>query len=313
MPSQLPDLDIDLAGLSAEAWCARLDDLGDEHGHFERIGPDHASLFLDAGRKLLVTFEDHEQTRRSPGGRPAGFRMVKAHGWSLLAFFSCGTTWFRDPRIWGTFDRLTDDGFFEDFDRVLFTGAGAAGYAAATYSVAAPGAHVLAIRPQASLDPGVTGWDRRFVAERRRDFTTRYGFAPQMIEAAMAAWVIHDPQQPLDAMHAALFTKPNVTMLRCPGAGRRVEHTLDVLGMTDGLIAAAMEGTLDRLAFARAWRARRGSPAYLRHLSKRLENDGRAGLLAHLCNYGLTTTDRAFFETRLTALARLHSLPGAAE
>ena len=313
MPSNLPDLDIDLTGLDPEGWCARLDEIGEEHGHFERIGPDHASLFIDAGKQLLVTFELSETAQKGPGGHPMGFRFVRQHGWSVLAFFSCGDTWFRDPRIWGTFDRLTDDGFFEDFDRVLFVGAGSCGYAAAAFSVAAPGARVLAVRPQATLDPAVTGWDRRFVAERRRDFTSRYGYGPAMIDAAMQAWIVTDPGQTLDAMHAALFTKPSVTQLRCAGAGRRPELVLDALKITDSLVSSAMDGSLTTAGFARLWRARRDWAPYLRGLSKRLETEGRAGLLAHLCAHGLRTRDRAFFETRLTALRALDTLPGAAE
>jgi hypothetical protein len=50
-------------------------------------------------------------------------------------------------------------GFFDDFDQVVFYGAGQCGYAAAAFSVATPGATVVAIQPQATLDPRVTEWD----------------------------------------------------------------------------------------------------------------------------------------------------------
>ena len=53
--------------------------------------------------------------------------------------FTKGDTWFRDNRVYGYFDRLIADGFFEDFDTVIFYGAGSCGYAAAAFSVAAPG------------------------------------------------------------------------------------------------------------------------------------------------------------------------------
>ena len=305
-----PLLDADLANLSPENWLDRLDSLGEDHGHFENIGRNHHSLFIDAGRKLLVTFETLEGARRNPDGAPRGLDFVNRNGWSLLAFLSQGETWFRDPRIWGTFDRLTDDGFFEDFDNVLFTGAGSCGYAAAAYSVAAPGARVLALRPQATLDPTIAGWDRRHLAERRRDFTSRYGYAPDMIDAAAQAWIVHDPNHTPDAMHAALFHRPNVTALRCPLAGPRLDQLLDMLQLGPALTEAAMDGTLTTALFGRLWRARRQNAAYLRTLLKRLEAAGRDGLAARLCRHGLRTRDRDLFARKLADLAAAR--PGAA-
>ncbi|NAZ35589.1 hypothetical protein [Rubellimicrobium sp. CFH 75288] len=301
MPSETPLdlLDLDLSDLSEEDWLARLDSLGDEHGYFERLGPHHAALFIDAGRTLLVTFETVEGARRAPGAAPRGLEHVTRNGWSLLAVFSHGETWFRDPAVWGTFDRLTDDGFFEDFDRVLFTGAGPAGYAAAAFSVAAPGARVLALRPYATLDPSVAGWDRRHLRDRRRDFTSRYGYAPEMIDAADRVFVLHDPNYAPDAMHAALFHKAHVLTFRCPLAGVRIEAMLDQMGVTPQLVDLAMEGRLDRLAFARLWRARRAHLPYLRGLLKRLEADGRRRLAARVCRHGLATRDRPLFERKL--------------
>lgn len=274
----LPDPLPDLRALSPDEWQATLDALGEEHGYFDPVGPRHASLFLDLDRTLLVTFETMEEAQRRPFARPRGLDIAAARGWSLLAFLSDGDTWFRDPAVWGTFDRLSDDGFFEDFERVLFFGIGACGYAAAALSVAAPGARVLAIRPQATLAPAIAGWDRRHLAARRLDFTSRYGYAPDMIDAAQHADIIVDPRMAPDAIHAALFTRPNVTVHRTPWAGARPEALFDQTGMTEALIDAAMAGTLDAASFARLWRGRRESPAYLRGLTRRLEAQGRAAL-----------------------------------
>ena len=104
-----------------------------------------------------------------------------------------GQSWFRDPAVFAYFDRLVDDGFFDEFERVIFYGAGPCGYAAAAYSVAAPGATVVAVQPQATLDPRMTEWDDRFVEMRRTSFTDRYGYAPDMLDAADQAFVLYDP------------------------------------------------------------------------------------------------------------------------
>jgi hypothetical protein len=299
MTDTTPDLDVDLSDLPEEEWLARLDALGEEHGAFERLGERHASLFIDAGKSLLVTFETVDGARKNPGAAPRGLDHVTRNGWSLLALFSRGETWFRDAAVWRTFDRLTDDGFFEDFERVLFTGAGAGGYAAAAHSVAAPGARVLALRPYATLDPAVAGWDRRHLGERRRDWTSRYGYAPAMLDAAARAFVVHDPGYAPDAMHAALFHRPNVLSLRCPLAGTRLEAMLDAMEVMPPLLDLAMEGTLDRVAFARLWRARRSHPPYLRTLLKRVEGAERPGLVARVARHGLTTRDRPLFQRKL--------------
>jgi hypothetical protein len=216
MPNALPNLDFDLGDLSEAEWLARLDALGEEHGFARTLGPQHHAVFIEAGKRLLVTFESVDQARRNPGALPRGFDQVTRNGWSVLCLFSRGETWFRDPAVWRAFDRWTDEGFLEDFERVLFVGTGSGGYAAAAFSVAAPGARVLALRPYATLDPAVAGWDRRHPAARRKDWTTRYGYAPAMLDAADRAVVLHDPALVPDSMHASLFTRPNVTSLRVP-------------------------------------------------------------------------------------------------
>ncbi|MCC7321141.1 MAG: hypothetical protein IT542_09215 [Rubellimicrobium sp.] len=295
----------DLSGLERDDWFMRLDAWGEDEGHFERLGPAHADLFLDAGRTLLVTFETVEEIRRRADARPRGAEFCARLGWSLRAFISDGDTWFRDPAVWGTFDRLTDDGFFEDFERVLFFGIGACGYAAAALSVAAPGARVLAIRPQATLTPAIAGWDRRFPRTRRMDFTSRYAYGPDMIDAAEHVDIVVDPSVVPDAIHAALFTRANVTVHRTTWAGPRPEAALDQMDLGAALIEAAMAGGLTGVGFARLWRARRDNPAYLRMLVRRLEAQGRPGFAHRVCLRGLTTRDRAHFARKIEELAAM--------
>jgi hypothetical protein len=299
----LPDLEISLADLSPAAWIAALDDIGEAYGSFHRLGAAHHALFIDAGRSLLVTFETRDAARRTPGAVPRGFPFVTRNGWSLMAFLSDGETWFRDPSLWGTFDRLIHDGFFEDFDQVLFMGEGACGYAACAYSVAAPGAHVLALRPQATLDPGLTGWDDRFPHARHRDFTSRYGFAPDMLEGAARAHVLFDPLHLPDARHAALFSRPNVALMACPHGGTQIEDLLDQMNIAAPLVDAAMQGRLDRPAFARLWRARRECPAYLHRLADTARSAGRHALAAAVIRHGKPSPGQSAGQGKPTASA----------
>lgn len=246
-------------------WLHRLAEMGEESGYFETLGARHWVLFRDEGPNLLVTFETLESLlQRAPGDLPLAGRVAQEAGWSHLCLIADGPTWFRDPRVWGYFDRLIDDGFFEDFDRVTFYGAGMGGHAACAYAVAAPGATVLAIRPVATLDPDIAGWDKRHLAARRLDFTSRFGYGPDMIEGAAQVFVLCDPEVDEDAMHAALYRKRFVTRLACRHLGPAPETALAEMGILAPLISAAAGGTLDRMVWARMWRARRDHPGWLR-------------------------------------------------
>lgn len=272
-----------------DEWFDRIDEIGEELGYFEPLGNRHAAFFVDDNQStLLVTFETVDSIRGREATRmPLGYQIARGEGWSHLCIIAEGDTWYRDPAVWGYFDRLVDDAFFEDFDRVVFYGADMGGYAAAAYSVAAPGATVVAIHPQATLDPRVTEWDARFVRHRRLDFTSRYGFAPDMIEGAGAVFVLYDPERGQDAMHAALFTRPHVRRLRCRHMGGRMEQDLLRMKLLPELLRLAGNGDLDAMAFHRLYRARRDHLPYLMRLLARLESRERHGLTTLLARWAL--------------------------
>ena len=145
-----------LAEMSKRDWLTALAELSEENGHFQPLGKKHFSSYIAGSETLLVTFESYDGIQRiSPNAHPLGWEVAKVLGWSSLSVMSDGQSWFRDREVYAYFDDLIDDGFFEEFDNVVFYGAGPCGYAAAAYSIAAPGARVLALQPQATLDPRV--------------------------------------------------------------------------------------------------------------------------------------------------------------
>lgn len=284
MKDKAPTLETSLVDLPKQEWLAAVEEIADEDGYVQNLGPRHHAIFVEEGTTLLVTFETLQGIQAlSDLGQPLGWDMLRNHGWSHLCLASDGDTWFRDEAVYGYIDRLVDDGFFDEFDQVVFYGAGPCGYAAAAYSVAAPGATVVAIQPQATLDPRITEWDDRFVDMRGHDFTTRYGYAPDMLDAASHAFVLYDPRQQLDAMHAALFTRPNVTKLRMRFMGDALQTDLLEMETWTALIEAAGTGELTEARFADLYRARRDHRPYLRNLLDALQADGRDGLVEALC------------------------------
>lgn len=299
MQDTLHILDQSLAGQSGQAWLSALEDIAEELGYFQPLSSKHNVAFIDAGKTLLVSFESLASVQAMGGeAHPLGFEMVREEGWSLLSFFCDGPTWFRDPAVYRYFDRLIDDGFFEDFDQVLFYGAGACGYAACAFSVAAPGAQVLALSPQATLDPRVTEWDERFKRARRISFTDRYGYAPDMLDAAQRATIIYDPRAEMDAMHAALFTRSNVDKLRMTNFGTSLDIQMMRLDILYPLLSAMGAGADVPAEFYQLHRQRRLDRNYLRTLLGDLEDAKRWDLAIAVCEHAATALGAPRFRKR---------------
>lgn len=303
--------DGDLSDLDRASWRAKLAEIATEHGSFADLGPDHMAAFIDDGTDtLIVSFESITSIRKiNPDEEPRGWSFVRDSGWSCLSLISEEDTWFRDPAVYAYFDRLIDDGFFDDFGTVIFTGTGPGGYAAAAFSVAAPGARVLALQPQATLDPAQTGWDGRFRSHRRLDFTSRYGYAPDMVEAASKVVILHDPGVSFDSVHAALFRGPNVLSLRTPRLAARLDRHFDQMNIMEDLIEATAEDALSSEVFARLWRRRQRHLPYLRGTLQALESQGKYGLAAQLCRYVVKRTGRPMFQRKLDEYAAAGHIP----
>jgi hypothetical protein len=284
-------------------WLAAMDAIAEDDGYLESLGDRHWAFFAEDRPVLLVTFERAEAIRAREDRLPEAYAMCRARGWSLLTLVAEGETWWRDRAVWGYFDRLVDDAFFDDFDQVLFMGAGPAGHAACAYAVAAPGASVLAIAPRATQDPEFAGWDRRSMAARRLDFRSRYGYAPEMVEGASRVWLVHDPLHAPDAMHAALFRAPWVTILKARHTGEAVGRALARTKILDKLAEEAMAGTLTPLGFARHWRSRRSWAPYLQAILARAAAQKRPGLEVMICRSVTRRLRAPGFAARLEELA----------
>ena len=272
--------------LTETQWLAELEEIGEEEGYFSPLGDHHAAVFVDRSQSVLfVSFETVTGVRAlSERGMPLGFDICESRDWSHLTILATRETWYRDRFVYGYFDRLVDEGFFEDFDHVIFYGAGMCGYAAAAYSVVAPGASVIAVSPQATLDRTRAEWDSRFPEARKLDFRTRYGYAPFMLEAASEALILYDPDESEDAMHATLFEAQNVTRMRYRrGRSGAIDSDLRVMGLVARLADAAVSGSLTRARVAQILKARHRHVPYLRALLARTLSEDRPYLTAMLC------------------------------
>ena len=273
----------DLSDHNRQDWGRTLQELVETDGTWSELGNGHTVLRHGSGETLYVTFEFVEDIRSSrDNALPLGVVMAQAEDASCLTVLADKRTWFRDQALYAVFDDLVDEDMFEDYASVVFFGEGMCGYAAAAYSVAAPGAQVVVISPQASLDPRVAEWDNRFVGMRRVSFTDRYGYAPDMVDAAASVFVLYDPENELDAMHAALFTRPNVEKFRLRFLGSDLGSSLDDMHILIPTLEAAARGTLNMGTFGALYRARRNYAPYLRTILSQTQDDGRHGLSARI-------------------------------
>jgi hypothetical protein len=270
--------------LDRSGWLTLLRKMGEDSGSFTPLGDRHWAIFNEDGPKLVISFDRLEDIQAlEPGKMPHIFGQATHNGWSHLSLISEGDTWYRDGNVFAYIDRLVDECFFENYDSVVFYGAGMGAYAAAAFSVAAPGCTVLAIQPRASLDPEITGWDTRFTAARRLNFTDRYGYAPEMTEGAAKVFTLHDPYARLDAMHVALFRKPYVTNLKARFLGDHVAVSLSEMGIMPKIVKAACDGTLTAKSYAKLWRERRHFGNYLRWILHACSAAGHAKREAMIC------------------------------
>jgi len=302
--------------LSDRAWLDELRKIGEDKGYFSDLGDGHAAVMFEQSHDVLfVAFETVFGVRAtSESGMPVAFDVCERRGWSHLTILTEKQDWFRSESIWSHIDELDDLGFFEDFDRIIFYGAGMCAYAAAAYSVAAPGATVLLVSPQATLDRDRTQWDGRFPSTRRLDFTTRYGYAPHMIEAAKLACVIYDPEEAEDAMHASLFQGDHILHFpyRRGGAGA-IESDLRAMSLISGIAESAANGSLTSARLARHMRQRRRHVPYLRALLSRVLVEDRPALTVKLCRSVLRHQPIPRFQQQLEkAEARLSGSTGMA-
>ncbi len=283
-------------------WAAIARDLAGDTG-FYRENPDHSFLFIKRGDTLVVTFDNLDiAMEKREDRRPWGFAFIEKQGFSMLGVMANGWTWYRDPWVWQQFDHLRDTGFFAQFKRVVFYGASMGGYAACAFVAACPGADVVAISPQSTLDKALVPWETRYHTAWGRDYSGHYGDAAQVSQTAGRVTLLFDPYEPLDAAHVARFDGANVMKLRTPLLGHRLGSSLQQMGILSQITLGALNGTLTELEFYRTIRARKTFQRYQRELFKRVLSKGRTGLARKLGRWVLTRGDNRYIAKEMLEL-----------
>jgi hypothetical protein len=266
----------------------------------------HSFLFVPRSPDVLVvTFDNLDiAMEKRDDRRPWGYAFIEAQGWSMLGVMANGWTWYRDRWVWAEFDRLAAEGFFARFKRIVFYGASMGGYAACAFSGAAPGADVVAISPQSTLDKKVVPWETRYRTAWDKDFSGKYGDAAEVSDGAGRVMILYDPYEPLDSGHVARFQHPNVVRLRTPLLGHRLGSSLSQMGILSQVILSALDGTLTEAQFYRILRARRTFPRYQRELFERAMAKGRPELARRVGKWVLAHGENRAIKAAMRNLGR---------
>ena len=283
-------------------WAGVARDLAGTDG-FYRKNPDHSFLYIPRGDTLVVTFDNRDiaMTKREDR-RPWGFSFIEKQGWSMLGVMANGWTWYRDDWVSDQFDQLASSGFFNGFRRVVFYGASMGGYAACAFVAACPGADVVAISPQSTLDRALVPFETRYKTAWGRDFSGRYGDAAEASKAAGRVTILYDPYEPLDAAHVARFTGANVVHLRAPLMGHRLGSSLHQMGILSQVTLGALNGTLTEADFYKALKARKVFVRYQRELFKRALAKGHPALARKLARFVLTRGTNRYIRQAMEAM-----------
>ena len=257
-------------------------------GGFLWEGGDNAVMFVPGSKRLIVSFDNISNVQEDGPRWPWGFKLMTGEmGASVLGVMGAKRNWFRNDFVHDTFETLRDQGFFDQFDDVLFYGASMGGFGALTYSRCVPGANVLAIAPQSTLDRRILPDDNRWGWTARLDWDGRFADAAGAPDGAGQVTIIADPYFQPDYDQVSRITGDNVTWLHTPFMGHQLPNAFVLMGILKPLLFAAAEGTLTPALFYKAFRARNDLPRYQHDLLMQAESRGKLRSAIRICEYTL--------------------------
>jgi pimeloyl-ACP methyl ester carboxylesterase len=243
--------------------------MAEKSGFYRDLGR-HFAVYVPRGSTCVVTF-DNLKSRDQPAPRfPWGHDFCERKNYSQLGIMMTRRNdWFRQRPLCDFFDELSQNGFFDQFDDVVFYGSSMGGYGALTYAASCPSARAVAFSPQTSLSPAAVPWENRYRrGYDRGDWSIeRYADAAETINQYKEASIFYDPYFKIDRLHANRLQQPNVNHFRCPFMGHKVPRMLLHMGVLDEVVTGAIEGTLEATQFYTLLRLRRDYIGYFRSLS----------------------------------------------
>ncbi len=259
-----------------------LDDLrpgGDGEGFLEKRLR-HSLMFVKRPvNRLLVTFDNLSNVNDTALDRaPWAFKYAQDEQISHLGIMAHVSDWYRDPDLIDRMKKLKKDGLFDGYDRVVFAGVSMGGYAAIAYGSLVPGAHVVSVNPQSTLDPDLVPWESRYENGRRQDWTLPLGDAAKLTKTLGPVNIFYDPYHDLDQRHIDRFSGDNIRVFKCWFSNHKTAVFLRKINALKPVMSHCIFDELKELDFYRLYRERRYLPWYRGGLSSYFRDLGRTEL-----------------------------------
>lgn len=259
-----------------------LDDLrpgAEGEGFFEK-NLRHSLMFIKRpSDRLLVTFDNLSNVNDDSVLRePWAYKFAADGGYSHLGVMAHVSDWYRDGDLIRRFQGLVAQGFFEGYERVVFAGVSMGGYASLAFSSLVPGAHVVAINPQSTLDPDLVPWETRYENGRRQDWTLPLADGAALTAGSGRVNILYDPFFELDQQHVDRFHGDNIRIFKCWFSNHKTAVFLRKIGALKAVMTHCIMDELTEPEFYRLYRARRYLPWYRGTLSTYFRDSGREGL-----------------------------------
>lgn len=257
-------------------WFDELAPGGNGQGFIERM-PRHSLMFVKRMRPtLLVSFDNLSNVNDNSAERvPWAFKYAMDRQISHLGVMAHAKVWYRDADLISRFYGLRDAGFFNGYDRVVFTGSSMGAFASLVFSSLVPGAHVLAFNPQSTLDTSRVPWEERYGVGRKQDWTLPLSDARGLLDKAGPVSVFYDPYFEPDRKHFDRLVGPTVTGYKCWFSSHKSAVFLRKLDALGPIMTAGILGELTPKSFYNMYRKRRELQWYIGALEDRFKQQDR--------------------------------------
>ncbi|MGB0799937.1 MAG: hypothetical protein ACPGRD_11530 [Planktomarina sp.] len=245
-------------------------------GRFERHLNNTLVQFKGNRSDLLVGFNSQFDIKKQDAVFvPWGSQYAMERDISYLGFATHMPNWYRDGWAEMRLRQLAEEGFFNQFDRILVAGHSMGGYMALVAARLIPNAKVVAFSPQTTMDQNVVEFEERFGRANRLDWSQVASDAAHVIGSLGQVTVFADPRHRDDTLHAKRLSGDAVQIMNCYGAGHSTFLYLNRMGVAQKLMDDLFEGPLDNSAFYQAYRNRRFMDWHRNSLMDWAEKTGR--------------------------------------
>ncbi|MEO1140186.1 MAG: glycosyltransferase family 2 protein [Pseudomonadota bacterium] len=237
----------------------------------------HSLMFVRRPvNRLLVTFDNLSNVNdKSTEREPWAFKFAQDINVSHLGVMSHVADWYRDGDLIARFQKLADEGFFDGYDRVVFAGVSMGGFASIAFGSLVPGAHVVSVNPQSTLDTSLVPWETRYEGGRRQDWTLPLSDASALTAGLGRVSIFYDPYHALDKQHVARFSGDNIKVYHCRHSDHKTAVFLRKISALKPVMTDAIFDEIGELEFYRLYRARRDLRWYKNAVTTYFNERGR--------------------------------------